>query len=107
LIRNDFDRAFDKVDVIASPVTPTTAFRIGDKTDDPLAMYLSDVYTITANLTGHCAVSVPCGVDSNGLPIGLQFTGPAFQEQRLLSIAHQYQSATNHHTIAPPCASAN
>ncbi|MCH7596243.1 MAG: Asp-tRNA(Asn)/Glu-tRNA(Gln) amidotransferase subunit GatA [Planctomycetes bacterium] len=107
LIRNDFDRAFDKVDVIASPVTPTTAFRLGDKTDDPLAMYLSDVYTITANLTGHCAVSVPCGVDSNGLPIGLQFVGPAFQEQRLLSIAHQYQSATSHHTAAPPCASAN
>ncbi|UCC30346.1 MAG: Asp-tRNA(Asn)/Glu-tRNA(Gln) amidotransferase subunit GatA [Phycisphaerales bacterium] len=106
LIKRDFDRAFESVDVIASPVTPTTAFRLGEKTDDPLAMYLEDIYTISANLAGICAISLPCGLDRQGLPIGLQLTGPAFGEERLLSVAHQYQLRTDYHTKRPPATAA-
>jgi len=102
LIKRDFEEAFSQVDVIASPVAPTTAFKFGDKSDDPLAMYLSDIYTISANLSGICAMSVPCGFDSNGLPIGLQLMGPPFGEERLLSVGHQYQRLTDHHTKRPP-----
>ncbi|MGB2986569.1 MAG: Asp-tRNA(Asn)/Glu-tRNA(Gln) amidotransferase subunit GatA [Phycisphaerae bacterium] len=101
LIKRDFDEAFKRVDVIASPVAPTTAFRIGEKTEDPLAMYLSDIYTISANLAGICAISLPCGFDEEGLPIGLQLMGPAFGEEKLLSVAHQYQLCTDHHRRAP------
>jgi len=101
LIKNDFDKAFEKVDVIASPVAPTTAFRIGEKSSDPLAMYLSDIYTISANLAGVCAISIPCGFDAQGLPVGLQFMGPAFGEENLLAIAHQYQLSTDHHRLVP------
>ncbi|MCH7702960.1 MAG: Asp-tRNA(Asn)/Glu-tRNA(Gln) amidotransferase subunit GatA [Planctomycetes bacterium] len=106
LIMRDFDRAFDRVDVIASPAAPTPAFPIGEKTDDPLAMYLSDTYTLPASLAGICAVSVPCGFSSDGLPIGLQLMGPAFGEERLLSVAHQYQQLTEHHTKWPSPATA-
>lgn len=106
LIKRDFDKAFESVDVIASPVAPTTAFRLGEKTDDPLAMYLEDIYTISANLAGVCAISLPCGFDRRGLPIGLQLTGPAFGEERLLSVAHQYQLRTDYHTKQPPAAAA-
>lgn len=106
LIKRDFDQAFESVDVIASPVTPTTAFRLGEKTDDPLAMYLEDIYTISANLAGVCAISLPCGFDQQGLPIALQLTGPAFGEERLLSVAHQYQLRTDYHTKQPPIAAA-
>ena len=102
LIKRDFEEAFSQVDVIASPVAPTTAFKIGDKSDDPLAMYLSDIYTISANLSGICAMSLPCGFDSNGLPIGLQLMGPPFGEERVLSVGHQYQRLTDHHTKRPP-----
>jgi aspartyl-tRNA(Asn)/glutamyl-tRNA(Gln) amidotransferase subunit A len=101
LIKQDFDRAFEQVDVIASPVAPTTAFKIGEKVDDPLTMYLCDVYTIAANLAGLCAISLPCGFDANGLPIGLQLMGPAFGEQKLLQVAHQYQLQTDFHTVIP------
>lgn len=101
LIKRDFDRAFERVDVIASPVTPTTAFRIGEKTDDPLAMYLGDIYTISANLAGICALSLPCGFCGDGLPIGLQLMGSAFGEERLLAVAHQYQLRTDFHTKVP------
>jgi aspartyl-tRNA(Asn)/glutamyl-tRNA(Gln) amidotransferase subunit A len=101
LLRGDFEKAFASVDVICSPVTPGTAFRIGEKTSDPLAMYLADVYTITANLSGIPAMSVPCGFDSAGLPIGLQLMGPALSEATILNIAHQYQINTNHHERAP------
>ena len=101
LIKRDFDRAFKLVDVIASPVTPTTAFRIGEKTDDPLAMYLGDIYTISANLAGICALSLPCGFCGDGLPIGLQLMGSAFGEERLLAVAHQYQLRTDFHTKMP------
>ncbi len=102
LIKGDFDKAFERVDVIASPVTPTTAFRIGEKLSDPLAMYLTDIYTISANLAGICAISLPCGFDGAGLPIGLQLMGPSFGEEKLLAAAHQYQLCTDHHTMAPP-----
>jgi len=101
LIQRDFDRAFEQVDVIASPVAPTTAFGLGEKSRDPLAMYLSDIYTISANLAGLCAISVPCGFDDRGMPIGLQLMGRAFGEEKLLAVAHRYQSLTNHHRQAP------
>lgn len=106
LIKRDFDRAFERVDVLASPVTPTTAFRVGEQVDDPLAMYLGDIYTISANLAGICAVSLPCGFDAHGLPIGLQLMGPPFGETQLLSVAHQFQLRTEFHKRRPPCAAA-
>ncbi len=102
LIKRDFDEAFSRVDVIASPVAPTTAFRIAEKIDDPLAMYLGDIYTISANLAGICAMSVPCGFDAASLPIGMQLMGPSFGEEQLLAVAHQYQLHTDHHEQAPP-----
>ncbi|MCH7808570.1 MAG: Asp-tRNA(Asn)/Glu-tRNA(Gln) amidotransferase subunit GatA, partial [Planctomycetes bacterium] len=102
LIQRDFEAAFHTVDVIACPVSPTPAFRVGQKCDDPLAMYLSDVYTISANLAGICAMSLPCGFSPTGLPIGLQLMGPAFGELKLLALAHQYQQTTDHHTKRPP-----
>ena len=86
-IREDFDAAFRNVDVLAGPVTPTPAFRIGEKTDDPLAMYLSDIYTISANLAGIPAISVPAGRSENGLPLAVQFQAPPFEESRLLRLA--------------------
>lgn len=98
LIKQDFERAFERVDVIASPVAPTTAFRIGEKANDPLAMYLSDVFTITLNLAGMCGISVPCGFDDAGLPIGLQIMGPHLGEESVLRAAHAYEQATAWHT---------
>jgi len=106
LIKRDFESAFEKVDVIASPVAPSTAFRVGEKSEDPLAMYLSDIYTLSANLAGICGISVPCGFDAGGLPIGMQLMGPAFGEEKLLAVGHQYQLLTDHHVKVPPCAAA-
>jgi aspartyl-tRNA(Asn)/glutamyl-tRNA(Gln) amidotransferase subunit A len=88
LIRRDFDEAFARVDAVLSPTSPTTAFRLGEKLDDPLAMYLNDVYTVPANLAGLPGISVPCGFDAQGLPIGLQLIGKPFDEETLLRIAH-------------------
>jgi len=102
LIKRDFAEAFEKVDVIASPVAPTTAFGQGEKLQDPLAMYLGDVYTVSANLAGLCAISVPAGFDDAGLPIGLQLQAAPFQEQTLLAVAHGYQAVTDYHKMAPP-----
>lgn len=102
LIKRDFERAFEKIDVIASPVTPTTAFRMGEKLDDPLAMYLSDIYTVPANLAGLCAISVPCGFDDHGLPIGLQLSAAPFNEDRLLSVAHAYEANSELQPRTPP-----
>jgi aspartyl-tRNA(Asn)/glutamyl-tRNA(Gln) amidotransferase subunit A len=102
LLRRDFEAAFAKVDVICSPVAPTTAFAFGEKTQSPLAMYLADVYTISANLAGLPALSMPCGLDDAGLPIGLQLAGPALAEDRLLRLAHAYQQRTEHHLQRPP-----
>ena len=98
LIKQDFESAFTQVDLIASPVAPTTAFRLGEKVDDPLAMYLSDLFTIPLNLAGMCGISVPCGFDAQGLPIGLQLMGPHLGEATLLRAAHAYEQATPWHS---------
>jgi aspartyl-tRNA(Asn)/glutamyl-tRNA(Gln) amidotransferase subunit A len=105
LIRRDFDEAFREVDVIAGPVAPTAAYRIGEKIDDPLAMYLGDLYTVSANLAGLPGISIPCGFTHGSLPIGLQLQGPPMQEERLLRAAHMYQQATDWHTRRPPLTS--
>ena len=98
LIRNDFLKAFEKVDAIVTPTTPTPAFKIGEKSDDPLQMYLSDIFTISCNLAGICGMSVPCGFTKNPkLPIGLQLLGKPFGEASLLKIAHAYEQATGWH----------
>ncbi|NPV68457.1 MAG: Asp-tRNA(Asn)/Glu-tRNA(Gln) amidotransferase subunit GatA [Anaerolineae bacterium] len=104
LIRDDFNRAFEQVDVIVTPTSPTTAFRLGEKVDDPLQMYLSDVYTVTVNLAGLPGLSLPCGFDGSRLPVGLQIIGPAFEEARLLRVGHAYQQATDWHLRAPTLA---
>lgn len=104
LIKRDFEQAFEQVDVIACPVTPTTAFRIGEKTDNPIEMYLSDIFTISLNLAGVCGISVPCGFDNNGLPIGLQLVGPHLGEEVILRAAHAYEQATEWHTQRPTLA---
>ncbi|MBF6568879.1 MAG: Asp-tRNA(Asn)/Glu-tRNA(Gln) amidotransferase subunit GatA [Candidatus Binataceae bacterium] len=91
LIRRDFDQAFEKCDLIATPATPTTAFRIGEKTADPLQMYLSDIFTISVNLAGLPGLSMPCGYDDRGLPIGLQLIGPSFGEETILRAADAYE----------------
>ena len=101
LIKGDFDAAFRDVDVMVCPVAPTTAFKIGEKVDDPLHMYLSDVFTLNCNLAGICGISVPCGFDGEGLPIGLQIMGPAFGEEAVLRAAHVYEQATEWHTRKP------
>jgi len=101
LIKADFDAAFERVDVIAAPTSPTTAFRIGEKTDDPLQMYLSDVFTLSMNLAGICGLSLPCGFDTEGLPIGLQVMGPAFGEEQVLRVAYAYEQATEWHSRRP------
>ena len=101
LIRQDFDRAFEEVDLLIGPVTPTPAFKIGEKIDDPLAMYLFDLYTVSTNLAGIAALSIPCGFSSAGLPIGLHLQAPPFDEDRLLRGAHMFQQATDWHTRKP------
>jgi aspartyl-tRNA(Asn)/glutamyl-tRNA(Gln) amidotransferase subunit A len=101
LIRNDFDAAFKDVDVLLGPTSPTAAFKLGEKTSDPLAMYLSDIYTITANLAGIPGLSVPCGFTKSGLPIGLQLLAPAFAEETLLRTARVFEKATDWHTRRP------
>jgi len=93
LIESDFRNALEICDIIATPVSPTPAFRLGEKTDDPLEMYLSDIYTITANLAGVPAISLPCGLTSNGLPIGIQLIGRHFREASLLAAAHALEQA--------------
>ncbi len=102
LIIRDFQAAFERCDVIAGPVSPTPPFRIGEKTDDPLTMYLSDIYTISANLAGIPGISLPCGVSAAGLPIGLQLLGKHFDETTLLQVADAYQQATEWHQQKPP-----
>jgi aspartyl-tRNA(Asn)/glutamyl-tRNA(Gln) amidotransferase subunit A len=84
----DYEAAFERFDVLVSPTSPTTAFRIGEKADDPMAMYLNDIFTIPANLAGVPAISIPCGLDDAGLPIGLQLTAPALDEATVLRAAH-------------------
>jgi aspartyl-tRNA(Asn)/glutamyl-tRNA(Gln) amidotransferase subunit A len=101
LIAQDFSAAFQKCDVILGPTAPTTAFQIGAKSDDPVQMYLNDIFTIPAPLAGLPAMSIPCGFDAKGLPVGLQLQGDYFSEAKLLGIAHRYQQATDWHRRVP------
>jgi aspartyl-tRNA(Asn)/glutamyl-tRNA(Gln) amidotransferase subunit A len=101
LIKNDFASAFESVDVIMTPTSPTTAFKIGEKTSDPLTMYLSDIFTIAPNLAGLPGISIPCGFDKNNLPVGLQIIGKPFKEEELLNMAFVYQKETDWHTKKP------
>jgi aspartyl-tRNA(Asn)/glutamyl-tRNA(Gln) amidotransferase subunit A len=101
LIKEDFDRAFAQVDILACPTAPTTAFRVGEKTDDPLSMYLGDLMTIPVNLAGLPAISLPCGFDPQGLPIGLQLIGNVLKEPLLLQVASAYEQSTEWHKHHP------
>jgi aspartyl-tRNA(Asn)/glutamyl-tRNA(Gln) amidotransferase subunit A len=101
LIKQDFDRAFAEVDVIACPVSPTTAFPIGEKMENPLEMYLLDIFTVSLNLAGLCGISVPCGFDARGLPIGLQLVGPSLGEATILRTAQAYEGSTTWHQQRP------
>jgi aspartyl-tRNA(Asn)/glutamyl-tRNA(Gln) amidotransferase subunit A len=101
LIRRDFETAFKEVDLMVTPVTPTPAFRLGEKLQDPLQMYLSDIFTISVNLAGNPAVSVPCGFSKQGLPIGMQLIARPFEEDLLLRGAYAYEQATTWRTKRP------
>jgi len=102
LIRRDYERAFEQVDTVAMPTSPTPAFKLGERVSDPLQMYLLDVFTVSANLAGLPAISVPCGFTAARLPIGLQLTGRAFDEATILRIADAYERETTWSTQAPP-----
>jgi len=101
LIKNDFDKAFKKCDVIVTPVSPTPAFKIGEKISDPLQMYLSDIFTIPVNLAGLPAISIPCGFSKDGLPIGLQIIGKPFDEGQILRTAYTFEQNTEYHNKKP------
>jgi aspartyl-tRNA(Asn)/glutamyl-tRNA(Gln) amidotransferase subunit A len=100
-MRKDFEEAFKVCDVIVTPTAPTAAFRLGEKTADPLQMYLSDIFTIPCNLAGLPGLSLPCGFTPEGLPIGLQMIGRPFEEERLLQTAHAYERNTEWHVRKP------
>ena len=93
LVKQDYVKAFTKCDAILTPTSPTVAFKIGERSDDPLAMYLSDIYTVSANLAGVPAISVPCGLSNDGLPIGTQLVGNFWSEAALFNLAHMYETA--------------
>ena len=93
LIKRDFEAAFRKVDLLISPTSPTPPFRLGEKTNDPLAMYLSDIFTITANLVGIPGISLPCGRTPDGMPVGIQLLGKHYDEQVVLNAAHAFEQA--------------
>ena len=97
LIAEGFRHAYERCDVIVGPTAPSPAFKFGAKTDDPVQMYLNDIFTVAANLTGAPAISIPCGFDRSGLPIGLQIQGNYFDEARILDVAHRFQQATDWH----------
>ncbi len=101
LIKQDFEMAFESVDVIITPTTPTPAFKVGEKTEDPLQMYLSDIFTISVNLAGVPGISIPCGFTTNNLPIGLQIIGKHFDEESVLKVAYTYEQATDWHKRKP------
>jgi aspartyl-tRNA(Asn)/glutamyl-tRNA(Gln) amidotransferase subunit A len=104
LIKQGFDQAFTRCDVLMMPTAPSPAFRLGEKISDPLEMYLSDIYTISANLAGVPALSIPCGFSGDGLPIGLQLLAAPFKEDVLLRVAYAYEQATEWHTRRPEIA---
>jgi aspartyl-tRNA(Asn)/glutamyl-tRNA(Gln) amidotransferase subunit A len=104
LIRQDFAKAFEKVDALVSPTSPVVAFKFGERTADPLQMYLADIFTNAGNLAGICGISVPCGfadVDGKQLPIGLQLQGKALNEEKIFHIAHAYEESTDWHRKRP------
>ncbi|HBI23453.1 MAG TPA: Asp-tRNA(Asn)/Glu-tRNA(Gln) amidotransferase GatCAB subunit A, partial [Nitrospiraceae bacterium] len=101
LIKGDFDKAFESVDAILTPTSPTAAFRVGEKTQDPLQMYLSDIFTISVNLAGIPGISIPCGFTESGLPVGLQILGKHFDEEKILQAAYAYEQATEWHKKKP------
>ena len=101
LIREDFDRALEGCDALVAPTSPTTAFKLGEKVSDPVQMYLQDIFTLALSLAGLPGISLPCGFDRSGLPIGLQIMGGAFDEATILRVAHAYESATNWHQQLP------
>lgn len=101
LIINDFKRVFEEVDLIVLPTAPNTAFKFGEKTNNPIEMYLEDIYTVPVNIAGLPAISVPCGFDSNKMPIGLQFISPAFEEEKILQVAYTYEQNTKFHKMKP------
>jgi aspartyl-tRNA(Asn)/glutamyl-tRNA(Gln) amidotransferase subunit A len=105
LIRRDFAQVFESVDALICPTSPDPAFRIGERSDDPLRMYLADIFTIATNLSGNPGISLPCGFteeeNGNSLPIGLQLIGKPFDEQNLLKIAHAYEQSTEWHQRRP------
>ena len=101
MISDDFKRAFEKCDLIAGPTTPETAFVLGEKDDDPVAMYLNDIFTNAVNLAGLPGISIPAGFDRNGLPVGLQLIGRYLDEATILTAAHQYQRETDWHLQMP------
>jgi aspartyl-tRNA(Asn)/glutamyl-tRNA(Gln) amidotransferase subunit A len=101
LIKQDFEQAFEQIDLIACPVAPTTAFKIGEHGDDPLSMYLEDVFTLPANLAGVPGIAFPVGFDEDGMPIGMQLNAPHLQESQLLRAAHAYQTITAWHKESP------
>ena len=102
LIQQDFAAAFEQADIILSPVSPTPAFKLGENIDDPLKMYLNDIYTISANLAGNTAISIPCGFTSSGLPVGMQLMGPALGEEQVFRVAQVFQGNTGYHLASPP-----
>jgi aspartyl-tRNA(Asn)/glutamyl-tRNA(Gln) amidotransferase subunit A len=101
LIKADFEEAFQGCDVIVTPTAPTPAFRLGEKVQDPLQMYLSDIFTISVNLAGVPAISIPCGFSTGGLPIGLQIIGRACEEEKIIQAAYTFEQNTDHHTKRP------
>ena len=101
VIKNAFDRAFEKYDAILSPAAPTTALKMGENLSDPLKMYLGDIYTVSVNLAGLPSIVIPCGFDKEGLPVGLQITGKAFSENNIMNIAYSFQQETDYHTKKP------
>lgn len=101
LIQEEYQKIFKQVDVLLTPTTPTTAFKIGEKFNDPLTMYLSDIYTVSVNISGLCGISIPCGFSKKSLPIGLQILGAPFEEAKILQFAYNYQEATNWHNQHP------
>ena len=94
LIKRDFDKVFEKYDCVLTPTAPTPAFKLGEKVSDPIQMYLSDIFTISANLAGIPGISIPCGISKDNLPIGLQLIGKPFMEGELLSLAHAFEQAS-------------
>jgi aspartyl-tRNA(Asn)/glutamyl-tRNA(Gln) amidotransferase subunit A len=101
LIKRDFEEAFQRCDVIVTPTAPTTAFKLGEKVADPLQMYLSDIFTISVNLAGLPALSLPCGFDDHGLPIGMQIVGKPYNEAMILRAAYSYEQSTDWHKQRP------